>query len=133
MYQASLIGVAGGKNAGDALSGNNWTDIDNETFLTMNPDVIVIPTDNFAVSAPEYTVEDVLADPNLAGCTAVESGNIYQLPSRAEAWDSPVPSGILGAVWLANVLHPEAVTEADCAKRIDAFYETFYGFTYSKN
>ena len=55
MYQASLITTAGGKNAGDVLEGSSWTDIDNETFLTMNPDIIVIPTDNFAVSSPDYT------------------------------------------------------------------------------
>ena len=75
----------------------------------------------------------MLADPNLSGCAAVVNGNVYQLPSKAEAWDSPVPSGILGAVWLASVLHPDAVTEADCAALIDSYYETFYGFTYSEN
>ena len=80
-----------------------------------------------------YTVEDVLADPNLADCAAVAAGNVYQLPNKAEAWDSPVPSGILGALWLANVLHNEALTDADCAAKIDEYYETFYNFTYSEN
>ena len=74
-----------------------------------------------------------LADPNLAACKAVMNKNVYQLPSKAEAWDSPVPSGILGALWLANVLHSEALTDADCAAKIDEYYETFYDFTYSEN
>ena len=56
-----------------------------------------------------------------------------QLPNKAEAWDSPVPSGILGALWLANVLHNDLLTDADCAAKIDEYYENFYGFTYSEN
>ena len=127
MYQSDMIRLAGGVNAASEITDTYWAEISYEQLLAWNPEYIVLASD------AAYTVADVLADPNLAGCTAVESGNIYQLPSKAEAWDSPVPSGILGAVWLANILHPEAVTEADCAKRIDEFYETFYGFTYSKN
>ena len=50
-----------------------------------------------------------------------------------EAWDSPVPSGILGALWLANVLHNDLLTDADCAAKMDEYYETFYDFTYSEN
>ena len=129
MYQASLIGAAGGKNAGDALSGNNWTDIDNETFLTMNPDVIVIPTDNFAVSAPEYTVEDVLANATFADVTAVKNGAVYQMPVGYEAWDSPVPSGILGTLWMLKTLHPELYTAEQFAADVNEFNTTFYGFS----
>lgn len=127
MYQSDLIRLAGGINAASEITDTYWAEISYEQLLAWNPAYIVLASD------AAYTVEDVLEDPNLAGCTAVESGKIYQLPSKAEAWDSPVPSGILGAVWLASVLHPEAVTEADCAKQIDEFYETFYGFTYSEN
>ena len=58
---------------------------------------------------------------------------MYQLPNKAEAWDSPVPRGILGALWLANELHNELLTDADCAAKIDEYYETFYNFTYSEN
>ena len=78
-------------------------------------------------------MEDVLADPNLVDCAAEVNGNVYQMPSKAEAWDSPVPSGILGSVWLANVLHADLFSEADCAAVIDEYYENFYDFTYSEN
>ena len=77
--------------------------------------------------------KDVLTDPNLADCTAVQNRNVYRLPNKAEAWDSPVPSGILGALWLANILHSDSLSDADCAAKIDAYYETFYNFTYSEN
>lgn len=100
MYQADMIRLAGGVNAASEIADTYWAEISYEQLLAWNPDYIILTSD------AEYTVEDVLADENLADCTAVKNGNVYQIPSKAEAWDSPVPSGILGAVWLANVLHP---------------------------
>ena len=127
MYQSDMIRLAGGVNVASEIEDTYWVEIDYEQLLTWNPDYIVLASD------ATYTVEDVLADPNLADCAAVVNGNVYQLPSKAEAWDSPVPSGILGALWLANVLHSDLLSDADCAAKIDEYYETFYDFTYSEN
>lgn len=129
MYQASLITTAGGKNAGDVLEGTSWTDIDNETFLTMNPDIIVIPTDNFAVSSPDYTAEDVMNNPTFSDVTAVKNGAVYQMPVGYEAWDSPVPSGILGTLWMLKTLHPELYPAEQFAADVNEFYTVFYGFS----
>ena len=127
MYQSDMIRLAGGVNVAAEIEDAYWVEIDYEQLLTWNPDYIILASD------ASYTVEDVLADPNLAGCAAVVNGNVYQMPNKAEAWDSPVPSGILGALWLANVLHSDLLTDADCAAKIDEYYETFYDFTYSEN
>ena len=127
MYQSDMIRLAGGVNASAEITDPYWVDISYEQLLAWNPEYIILASD------AGYTAEAVLADPNLADCAAVKNGNVYQMPRKAEAWDSPVPSGILGALWLASVLHPEAVTEADWAERVDAYYETFYGFTYSES
>lgn len=127
MYQSDMIRLAGGVNAASEITDTYWVEISYEQLLTWNPDYIILASD------ASYSVEDVLEDPNLADCAAVKSGKVYQMPGKAEAWDSPVPSGILGAVWLASVLHPEAVTEAACTAIIDEYYETFYGFTYSES
>ena len=129
MYQASLITTAGGKNAGDVLEGSSWTDIDNETFLTMNPDIIVIPTDNFAVSSPDYTAEDVMNNPTFSDVTAVKNSAVYQMPVGYEAWDSPVPSGILGTLWMLKTLHPELYPAVQFAADVNEFYTVFYGFS----
>ena len=127
MYQSDLIRLAGGVNAAAELTDSYWVEISYEQLLRWDPDYILLASD------AGYSVEDVLSDENLSQCSAVKNGNVYQLPSKAEAWDSPVPSGILGALWLANVLHPDFVSQADRDARIDEFYETFYGFTYSEN
>ena len=127
MYQSDMIRLAGGINVAAEIEDTYWVEIDYEQLLTWNPEYIILASD------ATYTVEDVLADPNLANCAAVVNGNVYQLPNKAEAWDSPVPSGILGALWLANILHSDSLSDADCAAKIDAYYETFYNFTYSEN
>lgn len=127
MYQSSLIELAGGRNAAAEIEDSYWAEVSYEQLLAWNPDVIVLASD------AGYSPEDVLADPNLAGITAIESGRVYQMPSRAEAWDSPVPGGILGAVWMASVLHPEQVSQEACNAVIEEFYETFYGFSYENS
>ncbi len=127
MYQADMIRMAGGKNAAASLTDTYWSEISYEQLLTWNPEYIILASD------ATYSVDDVLNNKNLANCTAVKNKNVYQLPDKAEAWDSPVPSGILGSVWLANVLHADKVSSDNCNKVIDEYYETFYGFTYSKN
>ena len=127
MYQSDMIRLAGGVNAAAEIEDTYWVEISYEQLLTWNPDYIILASD------AAYTVDDVLADPNLAECAAVVNGKVYQMPSKAEAWDSPVPSGLLGALWLANVLHSDLLTDVDCAAKIDEYYETFYDFTYSEN
>lgn len=126
MYQSDLIRLAGGINVAAEIADAYWAEIDYEQLLVWDPDYIIL------ASSAKYTAEDVLTDPNLAECTAVKNGSVFRIPADAESWDSPVPGSILGAYWLANLLHPELLTEADCAAIMDEYYETFYHFTYSE-
>lgn len=123
MYQASLIEIAGGVNAAASLEGDYWTEISYETLLAMNPEIIIIPC------GADYTVEDVLQDTQLSAVTAVKNGNVYHMPDGLEEWDSPIPAGILGAMWLCSVLHPEVYSFDSFTADVSAFYEEFYGFT----
>ncbi len=125
MYQQDMIRLAGGRNVAAGITDSYWVEIDYEQLLAWNPEYIVLASD------ASYTAEDVISDPNLADCAAVKAGNVVKLPGKAEAWDSPVPSGVLGSLWLASVLHPDLLHDSDCAAVIDEYYETFYDFTYS--
>lgn len=126
MYQSDMIRLAGGKNAAAHIEDTYWAEINYEQLLVWDPDYIIL------ASNAKYTIEDVYADPNLVGCTAVVNRNVYQIPSDAESWDSPVPGSILGSLWLANILHPSLLTDTDCTAIMNEFYETFYHFTYIK-
>ena len=119
--------MAGGVNAAAEITDTYWANVSYEQILAWDPAYIILASD------AAYTVEDVLNDPALAGCAAVENGNVYQVPGDAEAWDSPVPSGILGSVWLASVLHPDRCPESEAVQVYNDFYESFYGFTYIEN
>ena len=121
--------MAGGVNAGNEIEGTSWAEISYEQILAMNPEVIVIPTNNFATDTPDYTVEDILADTNLTELTAVKNKAVYQMTTGYEAWDSPVPSGILGTLWMLKTLHPDLYTDEEFAADVADFYKTFYGFT----
>lgn len=123
MYQSTLIRQAGGVNAGDSLEGNYWTDVSYEDVLAMAPQVIVLP------AGAEYTVQDVVEDPQLSALPAVQDGAVYQMPGGIEEWDSPVPSGILGTMWMTSVLHPDVYPFEEFTADAQDFYQTFYGFS----
>lgn len=126
MYQNDMIHMAGGHNVASEINDKDWTIVDYEQLLSWNPEYILVASD------AEYTCDDVLSDPNLAECRAVKEKKVYQMPGDAEAWDSPVPSGILGSVWLSSVLHPDLCSEQETNETINGFYEKFYNFTYKK-
>ena len=128
MYQASVITTAGGKNAGDELEGDSWVDISYEQLIAINPDVIIIPTNNMANGQPDFTAADVMVDEQLKDITAVKNGAVYNMPTGFEAWDSPVPSGVLGMLWMTAKLHPEVYSMDEFAADATDFYKTFYGF-----
>ncbi len=122
MYQSDLITLAGGTNVAADLEADYWTEVSYETILTMNPEVIIIPC------GASYTREDVLGDAQLADTTAVKNGAVYQMPQKIEEWDSPIPSGILGVMWLTSVLHEDVYSFESFQKDAADYYQSFYGF-----
>lgn len=123
MYQSSMIENAGGTNVAEKIDDNYWTSISYEQLLEWNPDYIILAAE------AEYSVDDVLSDASLAECNAVKNGNVYAMPCDIEAWDSPVPGGILGSIWLAGILHNDKVSNEYYNQSVNDFYESFYGFT----
>lgn len=123
MYQNSLIEQAGGSNAASEITADYWADVSYEQLLAWDPDYIILAAD------ADYTVDSVLEDGNLQDCAAVKNGNVYQFPNAIEAWDSPVPSSILGSMWLAGVIHPGVYPAEEWQRAATDYYETFYGFT----
>lgn len=122
MYQSKLIETAGGINVAKDLEGDYWTGVSYETILQLDPEVIVVP------SGATYGIQDILDDVQLSSLTAVKNKAIYQMPKGIEEWDSPIPSGILGTMWLSSVLHDDKYPFEQFKKDVLSFYKTFYGF-----
>lgn len=123
MYQHSMIVNAGGRNVAEGLTDTYWAEVSYEQVLAWDPEYIILAAD------AKYTVEDVLSDVNLQDCKAIKDKHVYQLPREIECWDSPVPGSVLGNLWLASILHPEAYSVTAYEESVTEFYETFYGFT----
>ena len=123
MFQSTLLAQAGASNPAQEFTGGDFAAISYEQLLAWNPQVIIVPPE------AAYTADDVLSDPELAALDAVQSGSVYQMPTAFEAWDSPGPSGVLGTVWLASVLHPDLVSHELYVNAANDLYENFYGFT----
>ena len=121
MYQSDMIRLAGGENVAQDIGDTYWVEVSQEQVLAWDPDFIVL------APGASYGVKDL----DLTGLRGAEQ-NLWVMPSKAEAWDSPVPSGILGSVWLAGVLHPDLCPPEECDGIIEEYYETFYGFFYSQ-
>jgi iron complex transport system substrate-binding protein len=126
MYQSSLIEAAGGKNVASDIDDTYWATISYEQLLAYNPDIIII------VPFAEYTKEDVLKDSKLQSINAVKNKAVYKMPESFEAWDSPVPSGILGTMWLTSILHENKYPFDKFMEDAAEFYKEFYDFEINK-
>lgn len=120
-FQNYLIEQSGCLNVlNDVEDSNIWKEIGYENLVMKNPEYIILP------SNCTYTVDDVLHDPKLSNCSAVLNKNIYKMPGSIEYWDSPVPASFLGAYWLANIVHPNRVSNTEYINRAEDFYNKFY-------
>lgn len=121
MYQNTLLELGGGENVAAELEDTYWADVSYEQLLSWNPQVIIMASD------AAYSKDELLADPQLQQLDAVKNGRVYAMPSAFESWDSPVPSALVGSLWVASVLHGEEYDfewfRADAAD----FYRQFYG------
>lgn len=126
MYQNDQISLAGGTNVAGEIDDTYWVESSYEQILAWNPEAIILASD------AKYSLDEVLSDTNLSFCQAITNQRVYKLPSDIEAWDSPVPASFLGAVYMANVLHPDVVSYEEYEAMVKEFYETFYGFSYEE-
>lgn len=121
MFQNELIEMAGGVNAAADLTDSGWSNISYEKLLTYNPDYIIIS------SEADYAKEDVLGNEQLKDLKAIKNKAVYQMPYAFEAWDSPIPSGILGSMWLKAVINEDRYPFEEFKEDVAAFYNEFYG------
>ncbi len=121
MYQKQMIDIAGGNCVSASLEGSSWADISKEQLLQWDPDYI------FVVSFAEYAVDYLKNDEALEDLKAIQTGNVFMIPSKSEAWDYPQPSSVLGLYWMAGILHPDLIEAERYLKEAQTFYKDYYG------
>jgi iron complex transport system substrate-binding protein len=120
LLQDEIISLAGGINAGHALSGY-FREISPEQFIAWNPDIIV------ASGHGAQRNQKILQQPQFAGVAAVKSGRIHQFPSNIAPWDFPSPLSVLGVLWLAEKCYPERFDDIAISAEIDRFHTALFG------
>jgi cobalamin transport system substrate-binding protein len=99
-FLANLIGMAGGKNAGDELTGD-FAQISLEALLAKNPDLIILGDSNYGMDAKQ-----VASRVGWNGLKAVQDGHVY--PFDDDLVSRPGPRLVDGLEQLAKLIHPEA-------------------------
>ncbi|NLK20711.1 MAG: ABC transporter substrate-binding protein [Epulopiscium sp.] len=127
MYQDTLITLARGKNVATEIEDSYWVNVSYEQLLKWDPDVIIL------ASEAEYSKDDVLNDTAIRDIKAVKNKAVEVIPNNIEAWDSPVPSSVLGSLWMASVLYPDKYSNEEFNLDVQEFYSTFYNIEVNVN
>lgn len=127
MYQDTLISKAGGKNVAKDIDDTYWATISYEQLIAYNPDVII------GAAGASYTADEIKNDDKLKSIKALEEGEVYIMPNSVELWDSPIPSGIIGTMWLTSILHEEVYPFDKFKDDTYDFYKEFYGIEINKD
>ncbi|AOY76278.1 ABC transporter substrate-binding protein [Clostridium formicaceticum] len=126
MLQNLMVDTAGGINVTAGFQAEElWTEVNIEQIIAWNPEVIYIP------AYADYTVEDILSDPQWTNVSAVQNKKVFQFPSKLEPWDYPVAASLLGLCWTCYNLHPELYSFEELMKDVNQFYQLVYGQTFT--
>ncbi|MFP4374948.1 MAG: ABC transporter substrate-binding protein [Spirochaetaceae bacterium] len=99
-----------------------WNEVQFEQIALWDPEVIVI----VSYHEPADEVRDeVIADDRWQTLSAVRNNEVYAMPADFHSYGQPDTRWILGAEWIARVLHPQLFDES-FRERVFSFYREFY-------
>jgi len=121
-----FITASGGMNV--SVSGNIKIEkgtINREQLLLWNPDVIIVSSGKNR----QNSIDDARYNSRFSGTKAMDDNAVYPCPIGAFWWDRPSPEAILGIMWLAKTLYPEAMADIDIKKETKWFFGRFYNYS----
>ena len=94
-------------------------EVDMEQIMLWNPDVILF--------APGSIYATVGSDPLWSGINAIKNGTYYEVPEGPYNWMGFPPSvqRVLGMMWMAKLLYPEAA-DYDLYAEVAEYFKLFY-------
>ena len=120
-YHAEVIDLLSNNLAvvDDPSSKGTGNEVDMEQILNWNPDVILF--------APDSIYDTVADDATWQGVTAIQNGAYYEVPMGPYNWMGFPPSvqRLLGMLWMAKVLYPEAA-DYDLYTEAAEYFKLFY-------
>ena len=120
-YHAEVIDLLSNNLAvvDDPSSKGTGNEVDMEQILNWNPDVILF--------APDSVYDTMSGDAAWQGVTAIQNGAYYEVPMGPYNCMGFPPSvqRLLGMLWMAKVLYPEAA-DYDLYTEAAEYFELFY-------
>ena len=120
-YHAEVIDLLSNNLAAvdDPSSKGTGNEVDMEQILNWNPDVILF--------APDSVYDTMAGDAAWQGVTAIQNGAYYEVPMGPYNWMGFPPSvqRLLGMLWMAKVLYPEAA-DYDLYTEAAEYFKLFY-------
>ena len=120
-YHAEVIDLLSNNLAvvDDPSSKGTGNEVDMEQILNWNPDVILF--------APDSVYDTMAGDAAWQGVTAIQNGAYYEVPMGPYNWMGFPPSvqRLLGMLWMAKVLYPEAA-DYDLYTEAAQYFKLFY-------
>lgn len=119
---AEVIEWLGARNVADNAGQKRISRISMEQLLQWQPDVIVTQDINF--------YRKLQTDSLWQRLSAVQNRRFYFVPNAPFGWLDQPPgiNRLLGCVWLARLLEPELLPEAEYERLLSAYFQAFYGY-----
>ena len=120
-YHAEVIDLLTNNLAivNEPSSKGTGNEVDMEQILNWNPDVVIF--------APGSIYETVGSDSAWQAVTAIQNGDCYEVPMGPYNWMGFPPSvqRLLGMMWMAKLLYPDAATY-DLKAEVTQYFQMFY-------
>lgn len=123
------VELAGGVNVARdcaADSGKFFADVDPEKIVEWNPDMLFVINFTGGLTEENDSYQEWASDERYAGVTAMETGDVYLIPTMLEQWDASSQAAI-GVTWMAKVMYPDLFEDVDIKALVNEFYKKFLG------
>lgn len=120
----SWITAVGGVNAAASIGlEGSGTDINAETIMNLDPDVIICES--------EKVRDEFLTGAAYTELAAVKAGAVYAAPFGTAVWSMGTAETVLQLSWAGTVINPELYADIDLDQRTRDFYQQFFGYELS--
>lgn len=123
-----LIKLAGGNPVASDLEGGSKTEITKEQFIQWNPDYVFVDHAGSSGNATaEQVIDQMLADSDFSGVSAVAKDQVKIVPTGVFFWDSGVQKPLF-ALLIAKTLYPDRFADVDMKAELKSFYSEFFHY-----